>query len=144
MIHRTFWIHKIEQAWKKRSIVWLSGVRRVGKTFLCKSFEDSEYYDCELPRTRRLFEDPETFLSKRSAPRIILDEIHRLPNPSQLLKIGADYFSHLDILATGSSTLGASGSRWIGIRGFATRFSMKTESVPKTTSLPRSRRASTA
>ena len=40
--------------------------------------------------------------------RIVLDEIHRLNNPSQLLKIAADYYPETRVLATGSSTLGAS------------------------------------
>lgn len=108
MIIRHFWKEKIEEAWQKRSIVWLSGVRRVGKTFICKSFADSEYFDLELPRTRRLFEDPESFLAQHKKSIIIFDEIHRLSQPSQVLKIAADYFPHLKILATGSSTLGAS------------------------------------
>jgi len=37
-----------------------------------------------------------------------LDEIHRLPNPSELLKIASDHYSDVKIIATGSSTLGAS------------------------------------
>jgi len=40
--------------------------------------------------------------------RVVLDEIHRLVNPSELLKIAADHFRDICILATGSSTLGAS------------------------------------
>ena len=38
---------------------------------------------------------------------IVLDEIHRLENPSEVLKIAADHFPHLRVLATGSSTLAA-------------------------------------
>jgi predicted AAA+ superfamily ATPase len=38
----------------------------------------------------------------------VLDEIHRLPNPAELLKIAADYYPSTKIIATGSSTLGAS------------------------------------
>lgn len=37
----------------------MAGVHRAGKTFLCRSLDDVEYFDCELPRTRRLMEDPE-------------------------------------------------------------------------------------
>jgi len=37
-----------------------------------------------------------------------LDEVHRLDNPSELLKIAADHYPDLKIIATGSSTLGAS------------------------------------
>lgn len=88
-------------------MLWLAGVRRAGKTFLCRSLDDVEYHDCELPRTRRLMEDPEGFLEERRGRRIVLDEVHRLANPSELLKIAADHFPETRILATGSSTLEA-------------------------------------
>jgi predicted AAA+ superfamily ATPase len=38
---------------------------------------------------------------------VVLDEVHQLPDPSRVLKIGADAFPRLKILATGSSTLAA-------------------------------------
>lgn len=88
-------------------MVWLAGVRRVGKTFLCQSLDGVEYFDCELPRTRRMMEDPEAFLRDRAGQRIVLDEIHRLANPSELLKIAADHFPETPVLASGSSTLEA-------------------------------------
>ena len=84
-------------------------MRRVGKTTLARSLPDAEYYDCELPRIRRIMEeDPEGFLREQTCRHLIFDEIHRIENPSELLKISADHFPHLCILATGSSTLGAS------------------------------------
>jgi len=105
---RRFWLQAIEDAWLKKSILWLPGVRRVGKTTLCRSIRDAEYFDCELPRTRRLLEDPESFLGEWRGHRVILDEIHRLDNPSEILKIAADHFPEVRIIATGSSSLGAS------------------------------------
>ena len=108
MKHRTFWLDQIEEAWRRRTILWLSGVRRVGKTTLCRGLPKIEYFDCELPRTRRMMEDPESFLDDLRGKRVVLDEIHRLRNPSQLLKIAADHYKDVKILATGSSTLGAS------------------------------------
>jgi len=107
MVNRHFWIKKIEKSWRNKSLVWLSGVRRVGKTILSRSLPDAEYFDCELPRTRRAMEDPEGFLEGLRGPRVILDEVHRLGDPSQLLKIATDHFPHTLILATGSATLGA-------------------------------------
>jgi hypothetical protein len=104
---RTFWLGKIEKEWQ-RSILWLSGVRRTGKTLLCRSFSDADYYDCELPAVRRTMEDPESFLKGHRRQLIVLDEIHRLANPSELLKIAADHYPDIRIIATGSSTLGAS------------------------------------
>ena len=108
MVHRKWWKNLVEEAWLEKSVVWLSGIRRVGKTFLCRSLPDIEYFDCELPRTRRSMDDPEGFLEGLGNRRIVLDEIHRLQNPAQLLKIAADHFPGCRILATGSSTLGAS------------------------------------
>jgi hypothetical protein len=105
---RTFWLDQIERAWSRRSVLWLSGVRRVGKTTLCHSLSGTEYFDCELPRVRRMMEDPQAFLDGLRGTRIVLDEVHRLANPSQLLKIAADHYHDVRILATGSSTLGAS------------------------------------
>lgn len=108
MIQRHFWQRLVESAWSERPIVWLAGVRRAGKTFLSQTLEDVQYYDCELPRLRRMMEDPEAFLAGMGKARIVLDEIHRLQNPSELLKIAADHYPKVRILATGSSTLGAS------------------------------------
>jgi predicted AAA+ superfamily ATPase len=81
MVKRQFWLQKIETAWKRRSVLWLSGVRRVGKTFLCQSLKDIEYFDCELPRVRQMLEDSQGFLDGLKGRRIVLDEIHRLGNP---------------------------------------------------------------
>ena len=108
MIRRPFWERRIEAAWRRRSVVWLMGVRRVGKSVLSQSLPDVRYYDCELPRVRRLLDDPESFLADQRGRRIVLDEIHRLPHPAEVLKIAADHFPATRILATGSSTLGAS------------------------------------
>ncbi len=108
MKKRSFWIEQINKAWERRSVIWLSGVRRVGKTFLSQSLVDAEYFDCELPRVRVMLEDAEGFLRPLRGRTIILDEIHRLQNPSELLKIAADHYPEVRILATGSSTLGAS------------------------------------
>ncbi|MBN1578232.1 MAG: AAA family ATPase [Chitinispirillaceae bacterium] len=108
MFLRPFWINRIESAWQKRPIVWLSGVRRVGKTTLANLLPDIRYFNCDLPSEVRSMADPELFLDKfPKGTRIILDEIHRLDDPSRLLKIAADAYPHLRVLATGSSTLAA-------------------------------------
>jgi predicted AAA+ superfamily ATPase len=108
MVQRLFWIKHLEEAWKRRSVLWLSGVRRAGKTVLSQSLPDIEYFDCELPRVRRTMDDPEGFLQSVRGKRIVLDEIHRLDHPSEILKIAADHYPNIRVLATGSSTLGAS------------------------------------
>ena len=108
MVRRSYWIEAIEGLWAEKSVVWLAGVRRAGKTFLCRSLPGAEYLDCEIPSTRRALEDPEGFLRDLGSGRVVLDEVHRLPNPSELLKIAADYHPDTQIVATGSSSLGAS------------------------------------
>ncbi len=107
MFERPFWTDRLERAWERRSVVWLVGVRRSGKTVLCRSLNDVEYLDCELPSVRRALADPESFLRSVRGKRVVLDEVHRLPDPSELLKIGADHFPDVRLLATGSSTLHA-------------------------------------
>lgn len=107
MVHRRYWLERLGRTWEKRSVVWLAGVRRAGKTFLCQSLGDVEYFDCELPRNRREMEDVEGFLASLQGRRIVLDEVHRLPNPSELLKVAADHYPGTRVLATGSSTLEA-------------------------------------
>lgn len=108
MVHREHWVEAIERAWRRKSVLWVAGVRRVGKTVLCQTLDGVDYFDCELPRTRQLLEeDPEGFLDARRGRRLVLDEIQRLANPSELLKIAADHYPDIHVLATGSSTLDA-------------------------------------
>lgn len=107
MAQRSYWRNLLEKAWERRTVLWLSGVRRVGKTYLCQSLPKIEYFDCELPSVRRRMEDPESFLDGLRGKRVVLDEIHRLSNPSELLKIAADHYRDIHLIATGSSTLGA-------------------------------------
>ncbi len=52
-------------------------------------------------------DDPQGFLSELRGRRVVLDEVHRLSNPSELLKIAADHYPDVKVLATGSSTLEA-------------------------------------
>ncbi len=108
MYARSLWQNRLLDAWGRKSVLWLTGVRSVGKTSLCQSLPEIEYFDCELPRVRREMEDPEAFLERLKGKRIVLDEVHRLSNPSELLKIAADHYPSTRVLATGSSTLGAS------------------------------------
>jgi predicted AAA+ superfamily ATPase len=107
-IDRPLWRGRIEQEWRERRVVWLAGPRRLGKTTLVRSLPDIDYFDCDLPSARRDADDVEAFLRRHRGRRIVLDEIHRLADPSTLLKIAADHFPDVHVLATGSSMLGAS------------------------------------
>ena len=101
---------ELQLAWCERPVVWLSGVRRVGKTTLARMLPDAVYLNCDLPSSARALADPELFLSSQKRGAVIaLDEVHRLADPSLTLKIAADEYPHLNILATGSSTLAATG-----------------------------------
>jgi predicted AAA+ superfamily ATPase len=42
MVRRRFWLNLLGRAWKERSVVWLAGVRRVGKTCLCQDLPERE------------------------------------------------------------------------------------------------------
>jgi len=110
MIERPFWQQRIENAWREAPIVWLSGVRRAGKTTLAREVRkgSSLYINCDLPTIEDTVSDPEMFYRSCEKPVIVFDEIHQLRDPARVLKIGADLFPRLKILATGSSTLAAS------------------------------------
>jgi hypothetical protein len=107
MIERPLWNERLAAAWKQVSIVWLTGPRRVGKTVLARSIPDAEFLNCDLPSAAERLRDPESFYRSVRKPVVIFDEVHQLSDPSRLLKIGADGFPRLKILATGSSTLAA-------------------------------------
>ena len=107
MIKRPFWTERLTAAWKQASIVWLAGPRRAGKTVLAQSLPDAEFLNCDLPSVAERLRDPESFFRSVKKRCVVFDEVHQLPDPSRLLKIGADDFPRLKILATGSSTLAA-------------------------------------
>ena len=109
MIERPYWLRRIEESWQEAPIVWLAGVRRVGKSTLALSLgpERVKYINCDLPVVEDMVRDPEFFYKNCEQPVVIFDEIHQLKDPARVLKVGADGFPHLRILATGSSTLAA-------------------------------------
>ena len=110
MISRPFWQQRIEDAWGEASIVWLCGVRRVGKTTLARQLgaDRTLYLNCDLPEVEDRVRDPLRFFQSCGKEVVIFDEIHQLRDPARVLKVGADEFPQLKILATGSSTLAAS------------------------------------
>lgn len=79
----------------------------MGKTTLSRSVQNAEYFNCDLPEVADQLEQPARFFAARGKPRIILDEVHQLSDPARLLKIAADEYPRLQVLATGSSTLAA-------------------------------------
>jgi predicted AAA+ superfamily ATPase len=80
----------------------------VGKTTIARMLPEAVFLNCDLPSAVRALEDPELFLSAQAADAVLVfDEVLRLIDPSRLLKIAADEYPHLKVLATGSSTLAA-------------------------------------
>jgi hypothetical protein len=110
MIDRPFWRQRIESAWREAPIAWLCGVRRSGKTTLATSLGVDRilYINCDLPAVEDMLRDPSLFFRSCAQPIVVFDEIHQLRDPTRVLKIGADLFPNLKLLATGSSTLAAS------------------------------------
>jgi len=110
MINRPFWQDRMEQAWREAPIVWLAGVRRSGKTTLAQSLGADRclYVNCDQPAAEDMVRDPALFFRNCDRSIVVFDEIHQLRDPSRVLKIAADEFPRLRVLATGSSTLAAS------------------------------------
>jgi predicted AAA+ superfamily ATPase len=107
MISRPLWRTRLAQAWSQASIVWLTGVRRAGKSVLARSVDGAVFVNCDLPSSAERLRDPEGFFAGLKEPVVVLDEVHQLSDPSRVLKIAADEFPRLKVLATGSSTLAA-------------------------------------
>jgi len=107
MVERPLWRARISEAFKEVPIVWLSGVRRSGKTVLAESIGADLFLNCDLPSSAERLRDPESFFRSLGQGLVVLDEVHQLPDPSRVLKIAADAFPEVRLLATGSSTLAA-------------------------------------
>lgn len=119
MVERPFWIQLLQENLRRRPIVWLAGVRRAGKTSICHMLKGVRYYDCELPTARREIER-DGFWENHSGQTVVLDEIHRLSNPAETLKIAADHHK-VKVIATGSSTLAATAKFRDTLTGRKTR-----------------------
>ena len=63
MVPRPYWIERIQAAWRKAPIAWLSGARRAGKTTLAHDLGDDQtlYVNCDLPTTEDQVRDPALF-----------------------------------------------------------------------------------
>lgn len=96
----------IEEAFRQVPVVRLSGVRRTGKTVLTQSFGVNVFLNCNLPSSVDRLHDPESFFRSVGKGLVVLDGVHQFPDPSRILKIAADAFPDIRVLA-GSSTLAA-------------------------------------
>jgi uncharacterized protein len=107
----------LEKALFKGKIVVLYGARQVGKTTLVKEImkkhnNDSVYLNCDEPDIRSALTD-KTSTELRSFiglhKLVIIDEAQRVKNIGITLKLIADNFPSVQIIATGSSSFELSG-----------------------------------
>jgi len=110
VIVRPYWLEKLYRIWDRQSIVWFSGVWRSGKTTIARMIDISKcvYLNCAIPAVQRKLVDPFDYLAAYDENNtLILDEIHRLDNPSLLLKTIDDKHPNIKVLAISASTLPA-------------------------------------
>lgn len=109
---------KIENVlYTSKKIVILYGARQVGKTTLVKNIIDNnnfnaEYFNCDYLDIQTMFrlENAENYadiIGNRNL--LILDEAQRISNIGHVLKIFADEFPDVHVIATGSSSFELSG-----------------------------------
>jgi len=107
----------LEQALFKGKMVVLYGARQVGKTTLVKKIiekheNDSLYLNCDEPDVRNALTDKtsteiKSFIGSRRL--LIIDEAQRVKNIGLTLKLIADQFPEIQVIATGSSSFELSG-----------------------------------
>ncbi len=104
--------NSVEKDLFKGKIIIIYGARQVGKTTLVKEIqrkfkEGSGYFNCDEPDIREAFTDKtsteiKTFLGDKKI--VIIDEAQRVRNIGLSLKLIADNFPSIQVIATGSSS----------------------------------------
>jgi len=107
----------LEKSLFKGKIVVLYGARQVGKTTLVKNIiekhrDDSLYLNCDEPDVRNALTEKtstelESFIGSKRL--VVIDEAQRVKNVGLTLKLIADSFPEIQIIATGSSSFELSG-----------------------------------
>lgn len=102
----------VEKALFKGNIIVIYGARQVGKTTLVKEIlkkypENSAYFNCDEPDIREALTDKtstelKAFLGRRKL--VVLDEARRVRDIGLTLKLIADNFPEIQVIATGSSS----------------------------------------
>lgn len=101
----------IEKQLFKGKVIILYGPRRVGKTTLSKQLlalhENSRYINCELLENKIALETTNSSTLKSffgNYRLVVLDEAQQIRDIGRILKIMADTFPEIQIIATGSSS----------------------------------------
>lgn len=84
---------KVETALQEQAAVAILGPRQVGKTTLARSLaaqRDAVYLDLESPTDLAKLQDPLAYLTQQQGKLVIMDEIQRLPNIFQVLRVLID------------------------------------------------------
>ena len=96
----------------RKKILIIYGARQVGKTTLVKEIikdfpKKTEYYNCDYIDVQNMFSYENTgnlSMIVKNIDLLVLDEAQRIKNIGIVLKILADEFPNLQIIATGSSS----------------------------------------
>jgi uncharacterized protein len=101
----------IEKQLFKGKVVILYGPRRVGKTTLSKQlidlYENSRYINCELLENKLALQTTNSSILKGFLGNyrlVVLDEAQHINDIGRILKILADTFPEIQLIATGSSS----------------------------------------
>lgn len=101
----------IERNLKKGKIIIVYGARRVGKTTLMKQILENnpggKYINCDLLQYKSVLETTNSELLKDfigDTDLLILDEAQQISEIGKVLKIIADNFPSIQVIATGSSS----------------------------------------
>ena len=101
----------IEKSLFQGKVIIIYGARQVGKTTLVKEiqkkFPDAVYFNCDEPDVRSALSNKtsteiKAFLGEKKL--VILDEAQRVTNIGMSLKLMADTYPEMQIIATGSSS----------------------------------------
>lgn len=124
-----FLLKTVEKSLFKGKIVIIYGARQVGKTTLCreilKKVKNGKYINCELLQNKTALETTndkklKDFLGESDL--IVLDEAQKIKDIGLVLKIIADTFPQLQIIATGSSSFELANKTAEPLTGRARRF----------------------
>lgn len=120
----------VERALFQGKIIVLYGARQVGKTTLVKKIiekynADSLYLNCDEPDirgalTNKTSTELKSFIGSRRL--VVIDEAQRVKNIGVTLKLIADAFPAIQIIATGSSSFELSGKISEPLTGRKTEF----------------------
>jgi uncharacterized protein len=116
-----------------KKIIIIHGARQVGKTTLAKkvidkySTEDVLYLNCEIDPVKNALNttnpvDLKNYLGDKKI--VILDEAQKIENIGLVLKIIADTFPKIRIIATGSSSFELASKTAEPLTGRAARFTL--------------------